>query len=203
MTIKLPDPQTDGTMSVEKAIASRRSHRVFSEKNIPLASLGQLLWAGQGITGKHGRRAAPSAGALYPLELYLIVGAAEDLKQGIYRYQPTGHDLTLVARGDFRGELAAAALRQSSIAESAVILALAGVKDRTSKKYGRRATQYIMLEAGHVGQNISLQAEALGLGTVVIGAFDDDELKKLLRMEEEENPISLMPVGYIRQNHPL
>jgi len=186
-------------MSVEKAIASRRSHRVFSDKKIPLAALGQLLWAGQGVTDKHGRRTAPSAGALYPLELYLIVGAAEDLGQGIYKYQPTGHGLTLIAQGDFRRELAAAALRQSSIAESAVILAIAGVKKRTSKKYGRRAAQYIMLEAGHVGQNISLQAEALCLGTVVIGAFDDEELKKLLRMGSDENPISLMPVGYIRQ----
>ncbi|MDH3348944.1 MAG: SagB/ThcOx family dehydrogenase [Desulfobulbaceae bacterium] len=196
--IKLPQPQTDGTMSLENAISQRRSHRIFSSKPLSLAAAGQLLWAGQGITGKRGRRTAPSAGALYPLELYLVAGLVDSLDSGIYHYLPDGHSLKQISKGDFRQKLAGAALQQTSVADCAAIVVLSGVKERTSKKYGRRAVQYIMIEAGHTGQNISLQAETLDLGTVVIGAFDDEKLKKLIQMPPEEQPISLMPVGYVR-----
>ena len=196
--IKLPQPQTDGEMSVEYAISKRRSRRTFCSKPISLAETGQLLWAGQGITGKRGHRAAPSAGALYPLELYVVAELVDSLDNGIYHYLPDGHSLKQICAGDFHQELAEAALQQTSVAKCSAIFVLSGIKERTSKKYGRRAVQYIMIEAGHTGQNISLQAETLNLGTVVIGAFDDEKIKELLKMPPEEQPISLMPVGHLQ-----
>ncbi|MBI3031498.1 MAG: SagB/ThcOx family dehydrogenase [Candidatus Rokubacteria bacterium] len=191
----LPQPRRSGPWSVEGALAERRSVREYTGETLMRADLGQLLWATQGITGPEGLRTAPSAGALYPLEVYVAVGAVEDLPSGVYRYDPSRHALELVASGDRRAELAAAALGQECVQDGAAVIALAAVYRRTTGKYGERGIRYVHMEVGHAAQNMYLQAAALGLGAVVVGAFDDREVKKVMHMGSREEPVCLMPVG--------
>jgi SagB-type dehydrogenase family enzyme len=194
--IALPAPDTTGTRTLESTIASRRSRREFTGAPVSLATAGQLLWSAQGITGGGMLRAAPSAGATYPLETYLLAGAVEGLAPGLYRYHPQGHRLELVRAGDLRREMAAAALSQMWIAQAPMTVAIAAVYDRTAARYGRqRATRYVDMEAGHAAQNIYLQAEALGLGTCTVGAFDDARLRTVLGLPAQETPLLLLPVG--------
>jgi len=193
--IPLPSPRTVSETSVEEALAQRRSVRVYSEANLSLLDVAQLLWAAQGITAPGGGRTAPSAGALYPLELYLAVGAVDGLDTGVYRYWPEKHELAKVKTGDARAALAAAALNQDCVEDAAIDLVFAGVYERTTGRYGDRGIQYVHLEAGHAAQNVYLQAEALELGTVVIGAFDESEVARVLGLEEQSTPLYLMPVG--------
>ena len=193
--IPLPSPRTVSETSVEEALAQRRSVRVYSEANLSLLDVAQLLWAAQGITAPGGGRTAPSAGALYPLELYLAVGAVDGLDTGVYRYWPEKHELEKVKTGDARAALAAAALNQDCVEDAAIDLVIAGVYERTTEKYGDRGIQYVHLEAGHAAQNVYLQAEALELGTVVIGAFDESEVARVLGLEEQSTPLYIMPVG--------
>ena len=160
-----------------------------------LAEVSQLLWAAQGITDPGGKRTAPSAGALYPLETYLVVGRVEGLSPGIYRYNADRGELTLVVAGDKRKELAAAALGQQSVSSGAVTIALSAVYSRTTGKYKDRGIRYVHIEIGHAGQNVCLQATALGLGTVTIGAFQDAEVKRIVGMSDEEVALYLLPVG--------
>lgn len=197
-TIKLPPPTRTAAVSVEEALARRRSVREFAERPLTLAELGQLLWAAQGITAPDGRRTAPSAGALYPLELYAVVGAVEDLASGVYRYRPQGHTLELHIDADVRPALTQAALGQESVADAPVVLAFAAVAERTRVKYRERTERYVHIEVGHAAQNVYLQAVALGLGTVVVGAFHDDEVTRVLRLDRGETPAALMPVGRLR-----
>lgn len=193
--IRLPAPQRDGKVSLERCLATRRSVRSFRDAPLGLVEVGQLLWAAQGITGGDRLRTAPSAGALYPLEVYLVAGRVEGLEAGIYKYRPERQALVRRAGGDRRRAIARAALGQESVAEAPVTILIAGVVSRTARRYGDRAERYMHMEAGHAGQNICLQAVALGLASVPVGAFRDDELKRAAALDGEEAPLYLFPVG--------
>ena len=193
--IKLPGPKYDSSTSVEEALLKKRSVRVFKEGPVMLAELSQLIWAAQGMTDPRGLRTAPSAGALYPLELYVVAGDVNGLPQGLYKYVPGRHELLGLSKGDWRKDLCNAGLGQSSIRRAALVLVLSGVYERTTAKYGERGIRYVHMEAGHAAQNVYLQAVPLELGTVVIGAFQDEEVKRLLKMGAGESPLYKMPVG--------
>ncbi len=196
-TIILPEPRDSGEISVEEALLERRSVRNYKDEALTLAEISQLLWAAQGITDLGGYRTAPSAGALYPLEVYVVAGNVDGLQAGIYKYRPQGHELEKVAGGDVRAELCAAALDQEFIEDGAAVLVFAAVYERTTGKYGERGVRYVHMEVGHAAQNVYLQAVSLGLGTVVIGAFHDDEVEKLLQMQDDERVLCIMPVGRV------
>lgn len=194
-TVALPAPAKDGTVALERALSTRRSVREFAGAPISINDVGQLLWAAQGITSGSGRRTAPSAGALYPLELYVIAGAVDGLEPGVYRYDVPRHSLDRVVAGDQRAELSRAARGQESIARAAVTVVIAAVHSRTSTKYGTRAERYCAIEAGCASQNLALQAANRGLGSVVVGAFDDARVREVASMRADEMPLILMPVG--------
>jgi SagB-type dehydrogenase family enzyme len=193
--IALPAPRADGPMSLEATIRARRSVREFTDGYLSLDEVGQLLWAAQGITSPNGARAAPSAGGTYPLEIYLAPGRVTELEPGIYRYRPAGHELELVAAGDVRARLAEAALDQAWVADGAIDVVIAAVHARTTQRYGERGIRYVHLEAGHATENLCLQATALGLGAVTVGAFSDDELAAAMHMPEDHEPLYVIPVG--------
>ncbi len=193
--IELPEPKYDSQVSVEETLRSRRSVREYKDKSLTLDEISQLLWAAQGITGPFGFRTAPSAGALYPLEIYVVAGNVNNLPKGVYKYKPESHTLVSVVKGDKRAELCAAGLGQSCIQNGAAVIVIAAVYERTMKKYGQRGIRYVHIEVGHAAQNIYLQAVSLNLGTVMIGAFDDGKVKKVLHMQDIEQPLSIMPVG--------
>lgn len=194
-TIDLPDPSITSELSVEEALARRRSVRDFKKESLSLRELGQLLWAAQGITSPGGKRTAPSAGALYPIELFVVAGEVEKLTASVYQYQPHNHKLRRVKTEDVRRQLAALAVRQDWIAEAPAVLVIAGVYERTTSKYGERGERYVHMEVGYVSQNIYLQAETLGLGTCAVGAFQDGKVRELLDLRRRERPLLLMPVG--------
>jgi len=185
-------------MSLEEVVSKRRSRREFKDVPLTLEQVSQILWAAQGITDPNGLRAAPSAGALYPLDLYLAVGrqAVEGLAEGAYHYAPRGHALERILEGDVREAVARAAAEQMFIAGAPVILIITGEYERTTWKYSDRGVRYVHMEAGHVAQNVYLQAEALGLGTVTAGAFQDEELSRILGLPTERRPLYIMPIGY-------
>lgn len=193
--VALPKPRTTGNVSLEQALHQRRSLRSYSRAALPLEEAAQLLWAAQGVTARSGYRTAPSAGALYPLETFLCAGRVDGLPAGVYRYRPDRHDLVPVAAGDRRTELAAAALAQSWVREAPIVIALAAVYQRVTGRYMQRGVRYAWMEAGHAAQNVLLQAAALGLGGVPVGAFDDRAVARVLRMAPEEEPLYLIPVG--------
>ena len=195
--IQLPAPRFDSDMSIEKALTKRRSVRDFKDEPLTLTEVSQLLWSAQGITHSRGYRTAPSAGALYPLELYIAAGNVIDLPEGIYKYLPHEHELVLITKGDKRRTLSGAALGQSCIKNGAAVIVISAVYERTTVKYGERGIRYVHNEVGHAGQNISLQAVALNLGTVVVGAFNDNEVKTIMNMSDNERPLYLMPVGKV------
>lgn len=188
--IQLPEPRTEGDLSVEEAIALRRSVRAFTEEALTLEELSQLLWAAQGVTATWGGRTAPSAGALYPLEVY---AATPD---GLLHYLPEGHRARTEATADLRAQLSEAAGGQAAVADAAVVLVIAAVPARTEARYGERAERYVQLEAGHVAQNVLLEAVALGLGGVPIGAFSDEDVGRVLALPSGEVPLYLLPVGH-------
>lgn len=194
-TLSLPEPDTRGTVSVERALQDRNSVREFATGALPLADLSQVLWSAQGITHGDRGRTAPSAGALYPLEVVTVVGDVESVQPGVYRYRPRDHAMERMREGDLRGQVARAALRQSWMAQAPVILVLSGVYERTTGKYGERGIRYVHMEVGHAGQNIYLQAEARGLGTTMVGAFQDEMVREVLGLEDRERPLGIMPVG--------
>ena len=180
-------------MSLETALAQRESQREFEPEALTRAELGQLLWAAQGtLTG--GRRTAPSAGALYPIEVYAVVGSVEGTAPGVYHYRPKQHDLVLIESGDRRDELATAAF-QDWVGDAPVTLVIAAVLERTTVKYGSRAQRYVHMEVGCVAENVYLQATALELGTTLVGAFTDRFVKRVLSLPKEHTPLGLMPVG--------
>ena len=193
--IKLPEPRYTSNTSVEAAISQRRSIRAYSGENLTIEEVSQLLWAAQGITAPWGGRTAPSAGALYPLELYLVVGDVEGIDKGVYKYIPEEHELEKVKDSDIRAELADAALEQACVRDAAIDLVFTAVYERTTGKYRERGIKYVQMEAGHAAQNVYLQAVALDLGTVVIGAFIDGEVKGIMNMQEQETPVYIMPAG--------
>ncbi len=194
--VKLSIPEITGKMSVEEALQSRRSRRSYSQEPILLSEISQLCWAAQGITEKtRSLRAAPSAGALYPIEILLVVGNSE-LEEGIYQYIPATHTLMLKKRGDYRPGLCEASLDQKCIENAPVNFIIVGVFNRTEAKYGERGRErYVFMEAGHVAENIYLQAESLALSTVSIGAFYDDNIREVISLPKEYTPIYIMPIG--------
>jgi SagB-type dehydrogenase family enzyme len=194
-TLRLPAPTTRGTVSLEEALHARRSVRGFTGDAMTLAQLGQLLWAAQGIIGAEGRRTAPSAGARYPIELYVVAANVTGLPAGGYKYRPQGHELVRHLDGDLRSRLVEAAVHQDWILTAAAVLAITSVNERTRARYGDRTDRYVAIEAGHVGQGFCLQAVALGLGTTVVGAFQDDSVASVLQLDRSERPMVLIPVG--------
>ncbi|MEM3733872.1 MAG: SagB/ThcOx family dehydrogenase [Nitrososphaerales archaeon] len=195
--IRLPTPKSKGPLSVEEAILLRRSVREYSTKPLSLDDLSQLLWAAQGITDpESGARSAPSAGATYPLEIFVFIkqNGVKGVDAGIYKYRPIDHSLIKVSSEDKVKALMEAALYQEFIAEAPLNIVIAARYERTTIRYGNRGVRYVHLEVGHVGQNISLEAVSLGLATVMVGAFNDNAVKQLLNGEAE--PIYIIPVGY-------
>lgn len=192
--VNLPPPQLAGSISVEQAINQRRSVRTYGPEHLALADLGQLLWAAQGITGPNGLCAAPSAGALYPLEVYVIAGEIDGLEPGVYHYRVAEHTLEARDTGDLRVALAKAT-GQDFVGKAAAAIVIAAVYSRTAAKYGDRGVRYAQLEAGHAAQNICLQATAMGLGVVTVGAFSDDQVSQLIGMPSGEQPLYIIPVG--------
>jgi SagB-type dehydrogenase family enzyme len=193
--IKLPSPRTDSDVSVEKAIERRRSVREFSDAPISLADLSQLLWAAEGMTGGGELRASPSAGATYPLEIYVVTARVTDLSNGIFKYRPQKHELVRMREGAMLREFARGSVGQSCVEEAAAVIVLAAVYERTTGVYGQRGIRYVDNEIGHTAENVWLQAVALGLGTVAVGAFDDDAVAEELHFKRGEKPLYLLPIG--------
>lgn len=199
--MRLPAPMFDGDISVERAIKRRRTVRSYSSDPITLAHLSQILWAAQGITEDGGfKRAAPSGGALYPIDVYAVVGqgGVQGLKGGIYRYDPSGHSLEERAGTEARVDVAKAALGQMWAADAPLILVLTAEYQRITVKYGERGKRYAMIEVGHIGQNIFLQCHALGLSAGIIGAFDDNKVARAVIAKKNHEPLVIMPVGWQR-----
>lgn len=196
--IQLPAPVRSGGIPLGELLERRRSVRAFAARPLTLDEAAQLAWAAQGVTHRDGLRTAPSAGALYPLELYLVAGAVEGLESGIYRYLPAGHSLELTSAGDRRLPLSKAAFGQTWVAEASAIFVFGAVYERTTRKYGKRGRRYVHMEVGHAAQNLFLQAVSLGLSTVVVGAFDDAEVASVLRLPPGVQPLSILPVGRMR-----
>lgn len=193
--IELPPPKYVSSTPLEEALLNRRSVRDFKDLPLTISEVSQLLWAAQGTAEARGRRTVPSAGALYPLELYIVAGNVIGLTSGIYRYITARHELLSLASGERRNDLCGAALNQSSIRRAPAVIVMTAVYERTTSKYGERGIRYVHMEAGHAAQNIYLQSVSLGLGTVVIGAFRDEEIGKIMKMTEMERPLYIMPVG--------
>lgn len=193
--IALPPPRTESNVSIEQAIARRRSVREYTRDAISLGDLSQLLWAAQGVTGAGNLRAAPSAGATYPLEIYAVVGRVTGAEAGVYRYRPIEHALHRAIDGDVFEKLATACLGQDCVRDAAAVIVLAAVHERTTRAYANRGNRYVENEVGHVAENVHLQAVALGLGTVAVGAYNDTAVGNVLRVGPEEKVMYLVPVG--------
>lgn len=203
----LPAPSLKGTMSVEEALQQRRSRRQFMDRELSMEQLSQILWSAYGITAKRdgtpalkgGLRTAPSAGALYPLEIYVLVGNVKGIEPGLYKYNSKDHSICCTISGDLRNEAGSAAYNQKMIKEAPAILIYSDAYDKSSKKYGARGKErYVFMDLGHSAENVYLQAEALHLGTCAVGAFSDEALKKLFQLPADEEPIYMMPFGYCK-----
>ncbi len=197
--VELPPAMEKGGMPVWEAIGQRRSVRDYRSIPLNIADLSQLLWASQGVTkvvGDYALRSAPSAGALYPVETYLSAQIIEEIEPGIYHYDVRKHRLELLSAGDFRIQVAEAALDQGFLAEAAVVFAWTAVFGRSKWKYKERAYRYVYLDAGHIAQNVALAAVALGLGSCQIAALYDDEVNAILDVDgEDESIIYMTAVG--------
>ena len=208
--IKLSLPQLSSNISLEETILRRKPVRRYRAEALVLSQLSQILWSAQGITGEKIFRAAPSAGATYPLEVIVFVGrqsvnvsknlmqtgqAPEALQAGIYRYEADSHSLSLHKPGDLRPNLARAALDQEFVSQAPVDIVICTLCHKTSSRYGRRGERYVLIEVGHVSENIHLQALGLGLATVEVGAFHDEEVKEILGIGERIRPLYIMPLG--------
>lgn len=186
---KLKLPPKDGGMTLREALAKRRSVRSFTSREMTLEQIGELLWAGQGVTSTQGFRTTPSAGATFPLELHLVSAS------GVFRYEPQSHSLALLDSKDRRKELEEAALHQTCIGEGSINIIIAGISSRTSWKYGPRTERYVAMEAGAAAQNILLTATALGFGSVLVGAFEDNAVARVARLPKESVPYAIIPIG--------
>ena len=195
---KVPSPKVCGNMSVEEALANRQSQRDFQDIAISADQLLQILWATYGVTPPDGLRTTPSAGAIYPLEVYAVIGNVEGIESGVYRYIPDKHEVVKTVGGDVRRKLCEAALNQKMVAKAPASVVFSTVLSRMTKKYGDRGVPYVYVEVGHAAQNVYLQAEALGLGTCAVGAFTDKSVKQILHLPAKEEPLYLMPIGYCR-----
>jgi SagB-type dehydrogenase family enzyme len=206
LSYNLPSPNTKGTVSVEEAMAKRRSYRSYSQEGLSAEVASQLLWSAYGITKpmdhpkvRGGFKTAPSAGALYPLEIYLLVRDVKGIEPGAYRYDPKTHSITMVIGKDVKKELTAAAYGQKMIDEAPLCIFYSAVYSRITDKYGPRGRErYVCMDLGHSAENVFLQAEALGLGTCPIGAFNDEKVREVMQLPAEEEPLYMMPVGKIK-----
>lgn len=197
-TINLPAQFITGGLPLSEAIYQRRSIRNFSPSPIMLFQLSQILFAAQGITSPSGKmRAIPSAGATYPLEVYVVVGenGIEKVDSGVYHYEVKNHSLTLNISGDIRADMAGAALGQDFIAVAPVSLVICAVYDKTLLRYNVRGERYVFMEVGHAGQNVYLQTSAFGLGTCAVGAFRDEDIRQILQLDPKIRPLYIMPLG--------
>lgn len=193
--VSLPPPPKAGAMSLEEALVHRRSVRAFLPGSLTLDEISRLAWAAQGTT-EPGRRTAPSAGATYPLEIYLVVGDVENLSAGVYHYRPVGHRLEALADGqDIRAHLAAASNDQEWVHQAAMVVVITAVFERTTTRYGSRGERYVHMESGHAAQNLLLQAAAMGLGATPVGAFNDTDVSRLLHLPASAKPLYLIPVA--------
>jgi SagB-type dehydrogenase family enzyme len=188
--LKLPNPVLTGSMSLEAALNARRTTRTFQDIPLEPRTLGQLLWAVQGINSPDGLRTAPSAGAMYPLETYVTT------QEYTGHYDPHAHSIEILQRGDLRISIARAALDQDFIRQAPCSVLLSAVPGRTSARYGvKRSSRYIAFEVGHAAQNLLLQATALGLGSVPVGAFDDGQIAQLFGLPAEQEPLYIISIG--------
>ncbi|MBN1138724.1 MAG: SagB/ThcOx family dehydrogenase [Anaerolineae bacterium] len=188
----LPPPRLDGSMSLEETLAARRSVRDYANKLLTWEEIGQLLWSMQGLTREWGGRTAPSAGALYPLETYVATA------EGLHHYEPAEHQVTASPQLGLRQALWEVSLKQDWIRLAPAVFIITAVYERTLSKYGQRAARYVHMEAGHAAENLLLQAVALGLGGVVVGAFYDDRVRTALNLPQDHEPLYLIPVGHPR-----
>ena len=189
--MNLPEPRIKSEVSLEEVLKRRRSVRQFTSQSLSWEQISQLLWAAQGTTDKrYWRRSAPSAGGTYPLETYLV------MKEGVYRYRPERHEVEQTSEGDVRPQLCRAALDEESIEEAPVNIVIAAIYQRTEERYGQRGARYVQIEVGHAAQNVHLQAVALGLGSVPIGAFHDNQVQRALSWPKNHQPLYIIPVGY-------
>ena len=202
--VNLPQPRYDSEISVEEALLNRRSIRSYSQTPLTLEQISQLLWSAYGITKEDnsekfyrgGFRTAPSAGALYPLEIYIVTGHVSGLKMGIYKYNSVKHQLEMVVSGDKRDDLSKAIVKSFRIQKASVVIIYTAIFERTTQKYGQRGRErYVWIEAGHSAQNLYLQAYALGVGMCVIGAFNDEVISEVLQLPVDEEPVYLIPMG--------
>jgi len=193
--IRLPEIEAGEPGSLSDLLYKRRSVRSFGLGQLRLEEMARLLFAAQGITREGFYRTIPSAGALYPLEIYVVAGEVRDMEKGVYHYRPSEHELVRVRDGDRRNEIARAALGQMWVAEAQAVLVVSAVYERTTGKYGERGRRYVHVEAGCAAQNVSLQAADLELGTTVVGAFDDDEVTRIIGSKSGARPLLILPVG--------
>lgn len=196
-SISLPEPSYESNCSIEEALLKRRSTREYSGEPLTLYEISQILWAAQGITHEKRLRTAPSAGGLYPLELYVVVGDVEGIETGIYRYIPNENILLKIVDGDKRSNITDAALGQEWVENAAINIVITAIYERTTVKYGDRGIRYTHIEVGHTAQNICLQATALNLGVVTVGAFHDDKIIHILNLSQDEKPVYIIPIGKI------
>jgi len=200
-SIPLPKPSLDGKVSLEKAIRERRTIRDFKERPLSLKYLSQLLWAAQGITDPTtGKRAAPSGGALYPLDIHILVGenGVEAVEGGVYHYSPKEHSISMTLKGDRRREISSASLSQMWMAKAPILFIITAEYKRVTGKYGERGVRYALIEVGHASQSLFLEAEALGLGAGIVGAFNDPEVSKVAGLPPKHEPLLIVPIGYKR-----
>lgn len=193
--IQLPPPKKKGTVSIEEALQLRRSVRSYASQALTVAEVGQLLWSAQGITHARGFRTAPSAGATFPLEMFVLVNNVDGLRKGLYQYLPADHQLLWVHGREVASDLVRASHSQSMIAEAGVVLVFGAVFERTTQRYSERGVRYVYNEIGHASQNVHLQAAALNLGTVVIGAYNDEQVEEILGLDPGIRILYMMPVG--------
>ena len=195
--IKLPVPEVSGDTTIEESLAKRRSVRSYSNKTLSIKDASQLLWAAQGVTSDIGFRTAPSAGALYPLEVYLVAINIDGIDAGVYRYLPENHSIVQILEGNIGDELSIAALSQPQVRDCAANIVFAANYSRITPKYGKRGIRYTNIEIGHAAQNVCLQGVALGIGTCTVGAFDDEKVGQVLRLPESESALYILTIGYL------
>ncbi|MEE9596163.1 MAG: SagB/ThcOx family dehydrogenase [Acidiferrobacterales bacterium] len=200
--IELPVPSLDGSVSVEDAINKRRSVREFTDQPLSIADLPQCVWSAQGITGSDGKKVAPSAGAVYPVTLYVVVGVIENLSAGLYRYEPNRHTLEAIRAGELRAQLRDAALKEQPwIGQAASILVIAADISKASSAFqqqppaGERGLRYIYMEVGAIAENVYLQGQTIGVGVVFIGGFDDQMVMDVLKLPSPYTPVGLVCLG--------
>lgn len=204
-SIALPPPGIDSPISLERTLRRRRSVRSFASDPLSLEEVSQLLWAAQGVTGPANARTAPSAGATFPIEIYVVASAVEGIPRGVCKYLPLEHRLKPVQPAepgsesggapDVRPRLVRATGDQEFLGVVPLVIVVAAVRARTRALYGERAVRYVDMEAGAVLQNAALQGVALGLGSVVVGAFKDEEVGAILGISKAERVLAMLPVG--------